>query len=445
MSTNKMNKTKVTKSVKENKIKKNVSSRKNIDNVENYPNTPTSPTTTSLDMTTNTRSVRSSISPESSCKNNITIRNKKSSEPKNPISPTTINNLNSSDMSFLSGESRVRSLPDLSNIQLNEDITELQQTIADLRTQLESAHNEIENLILEKNKLAAKLTEKEHKVTQLIRICSSPTKSTKKIKTKSNERDRKNTISQNSTKEKTPSDQTIKPNRKPLTSSLNRQLPKMCILSTNNRNNILKIAQDTFRDIYKMCHYCTPHSHTLAMLDDLSSKILNYTMNDFCIILISENDFVTTKNYFNLIIKLRNIIQNVRHTNVILCLPTYRIGRYSNMYNWRVEHFNNLLYLDLLTHEHAYLLDSNKNVVYDYSMFNRKNGTLNDFGYHTIFKDLSNYINECFNNYTNDINSDNNLDNLENFNNYYNNDIDDIEPINQNFKNDNNCNTFFLD
>lgn len=39
------------------------------------------------------------------------------------------------------------------------------------------------------------------------------------------------------------------------------------------------------------------------------------------------------------------------------------------MFNWRVETFNNLLYLDIMTHEHAYILDSNKYLDYNYNMF----------------------------------------------------------------------------
>lgn len=82
----------------------------------------------------------------------------------------------------------------------------------------------------------------------------------------------------------------------------------------------------------------------------------------------------------------------MKHTNIIICAPTYKYGSHCNMYNWRVQNFNNLLYLDTLAQEHAYFLDSNKNLTWDYNMFDRRTGTIYNNGMKTIFKDIQEFI-----------------------------------------------------
>lgn len=59
------------------------------------------------------------------------------------------------------------------------------------------------------------------------------------------------------------------------------------------------------------------------------------------------------------------------------------------MFNWRVETFNQILYLDVLSHEYAYILDSNRNLTYEYDMFSRHTGRVKDYGIKTIFKDIN--------------------------------------------------------
>lgn len=64
------------------------------------------------------------------------------------------------------------------------------------------------------------------------------------------------------------------------------------------------------------------------------------------------------------------------------------------MYNWRVETFNNLLYLDVMTHEHAYIFDSNQCLDYDFNMFHRYLSHVNDNGIQSIFNNLQKLITE---------------------------------------------------
>lgn len=126
------------------------------------------------------------------------------------------------------------------------------------------------------------------------------------------------------------------------------QRRKLCIVSTNKRNKILNIAKNTFQN-YEICHYVSPNCNTEQLISNLDKKLIDYTMDDFCVILIGENDLYKTDNYVNIIIKLRETLQKVQNTNIIICVPTFKLSNYSILFNWRIETFNNLLYLDLQT------------------------------------------------------------------------------------------------
>lgn len=123
-------------------------------------------------------------------------------------------------------------------------------------------------------------------------------------------------------------------------------------------------------------------------MSGIELKLQNFTMDDFCIILIGEADFNSTNDSISLVLAIRESLQKVQHTNVILCVPTFKCKSYANMYNWRIENFNNLLYLDIITHEHCYSHDSNKHLTYDHSMFSKITGAINNLGMYTIFKDI---------------------------------------------------------
>lgn len=130
------------------------------------------------------------------------------------------------------------------------------------------------------------------------------------------------------------------------------------------------------------------------MLYNIDAKLKYFTLNDFCVILIGEEDFKTTAAYFDLIFYIRSTLSEIKHTNIIICTPTFKYGRHTNIYNCRVENFNNLLYLVILAHEHAYFLDSNKNLSCDIKMFDNFTGKLNNYGMSIAFTDIFYYIND---------------------------------------------------
>lgn len=166
---------------------------------------------------------------------------------------------------------------------------------------------------------------------------------------------------------------------------------KVCIISANKYNKILKIAQNRLHE-FDIIHYIITNAGILQMLDGIDSKLADYTMQDYCIIQIGQEDFASTNDYFKLIFEIRNTLKQIKHTNLIICLPTFKHNYQSNMFNWRIENFNNLLYLDILTNEHAYIIDSNKHLKYDYSMYNRVTGNINNYAMDIIFQDINDFI-----------------------------------------------------
>lgn len=172
-----------------------------------------------------------------------------------------------------------------------------------------------------------------------------------------------------------------------------KQTRKICILSTNSHNKILAIAENTLT-YSEVCHYLKPKNKTRELLMEIDAKLENFTLNDYCIIMIGEEDFKTTTDYFETTKVIRETLQQLKHTNIIICLPTYKYGKALDVYNWRIETFNNLLYLDVSTHEYAYIIDSNEVLKYDYSMFNRFTGKINNYGLKLIFGKIECYVND---------------------------------------------------
>lgn len=169
---------------------------------------------------------------------------------------------------------------------------------------------------------------------------------------------------------------------------------KMCILSTNKQNKLLSIAESVFSHKFKFCHYLKPNCGVLHLINDIEAKLWDFTMNDFCLIMIGEEDFKNTTNYINIINNIKKKLATISHTNILLCLPTYKHGFYDmNMYNSRVETFNTKLYWDNWENEYCYIIDSNQNLIYDSTMFYKNTGHVNNIGIKCIFD--SSYKNVC--------------------------------------------------
>lgn len=327
---------------------------------------------------------------------NITLRRTRTKSDSNTVTNETINS---------TFEDTNTSLPDLSNDDITDvkqqQITKLKDQIDKLVLDLNSAHQEIESLSLENSHLKQvnlDLQRKNDLLTKLNSPIKKLKKSTplKKTLNKNKGTQTETLMLSNKENDKTsPSvvqNKTIRNEAKSPQISQSKNDSKICILSTNNKNDIVNIAKQTLqKHSVNICHYIKTHCNTQQLVHDIETKLETFTMKDFCIILIGEEDFKTTCDYLQLTLHLRATLQKVNFTNIIICTPTFSCNYHRNMYNWRVEHLNNLLYLDTLTYEHAYLLDSNKNLTFDLTMFT-KLGLINDHGMRTIFKDIDEFI-----------------------------------------------------
>lgn len=104
---------------------------------------------------------------------------------------------------------------------------------------------------------------------------------------------------------------------------------------------------------------------------------------------MGENVFNASNDYKNIVDHIRNVLLSVQHTNIILCLPTFKYCNQANIFNRRIEMFNHLIYHDNLKYEYCYILDSNRNLRYSYDMFSNYNGQINVNGIKTILNDIN--------------------------------------------------------
>lgn len=166
---------------------------------------------------------------------------------------------------------------------------------------------------------------------------------------------------------------------------------KVCIVSANNVNNILGIAENTFQNS-KICHYCMPNAGAAELLASLDKKLVDYTLNDYCIVLLGEKDFLESNNYEKLVNHIKGKIENVMHTNVILCSPNFKLNWNVNLFNTRIEAFNRLMSQSNQTFKYTCLFDTNKHLEYNYKMFSKHTGKVNNRAIVNIFQNLNRYI-----------------------------------------------------
>ncbi|KAJ2952561.1 hypothetical protein O0L34_g6883 [Tuta absoluta] len=171
--------------------------------------------------------------------------------------------------------------------------------------------------------------------------------------------------------------------------------PKIYVLSNNNRNKILQAISHHYEpNQFTYSHHIKTGVGIKILLNNLSTELLNYTKNDYCIVLIGEADFKYGSNlkslhdFENLIQYIRETLEKISNTNIILAMPTYVCG--AMIFNHNVEIFNTLLYRDTLKNNYAYFFDSNADLSFD--MFSEHTGKLTNTGYNELFANLRTFI-----------------------------------------------------
>ncbi|CAG5006123.1 unnamed protein product [Parnassius apollo] len=99
--------------------------------------------------------------------------------------------------------------------------------------------------------------------------------------------------------------------------------PNICIISGISNHKQSSIKRDKMMEqSAAYSHYRTPGGDIDQLSRGLQEKLANFTLNDFCILMIGDTDFKVSKNYKNIVYILKQRILAVQHTNIIICLPT---------------------------------------------------------------------------------------------------------------------------
>lgn len=343
---------------------------------------------------------------------NITIR-RKHRKSKSGSESQSLDESDSTSSTNHTLDVTTNSLPDtnISIVEESEEIRELKTQIAKLSVDLQSAHNEIDKLTLNNSELSKEISILTGKNVMYKNMLSSLTCESPSRKDKHN-KDSTSNKSYCNINDKTISvaalDQTHESSNTTVTAqiALNEKNPpttqrkitkpkkKICFISNYVRHNLLENIEETFVQ-WDYCHYNKRNANIRNLTENVEALIKDFTFEDFCVIIIGETDFNTTKNYFEIISSIRNNLKKCLHTNVIICLPSYRLN--ASVYNSRIELFSNLLILDVETHKNAYWLDTNLDLDTYPNMYHLKTGAINRKAVSNIFKNISLFMNDIKN------------------------------------------------
>lgn len=165
---------------------------------------------------------------------------------------------------------------------------------------------------------------------------------------------------------------------------------KLVIISTNGSKQVLKPVNEIFACEWDYCHLSLPRRCINDVMDVIPGIVNDLSTSDYCVFVIGEDDFHTTKDYLQVVYKMRNTLKKITNTNLIICLPNYICGR--PLFNSRVEMFNKLLMLDIESQEYAYWIDPNAELTFD--MFSYGSGRPNHSGMSEIFKAIKLFMTE---------------------------------------------------
>lgn len=305
---------------------------------------------------------------------------------------------------------------------------ELKNRIRILEDKLEITEHELDNQLSENHALGKKILEYERKVAKLSHICQSTHKSTHlsnstgtRTKTKrynktnldlsrlspyrqksrgeniilvpdSKEEKKRgeNNKSINSLHNLTHSPLVVTSNPDKNKTNTNSDKANICVLSSNKYNKTLSTIENVLSENHHIIHYLKPNCGIKELLHDIVTKVYNYTYKDYCVVFIGDEDFMSSEDHFKLITYIKDALRKIQHTNVILCLPTYRLNKH--IFNGRVESFSNMLYWDPEMHDYAYLLDTNLNLEYNHHMYRAPSGLIKSKALRIISEDLNQLI-----------------------------------------------------
>lgn len=362
---------------------------------------------------------------------NVTLFRKKPMQRSQSLSDSTLNecDLTCSNMTL---DGTTHSLPNISDEENCEQIEKLKSEIYKLRTELDAARHEINNLSMVNVELKKSIHDMNVKY-DLVKKANKKLSTDMNITNTTNKKNNiKNSTPSNSNRQTLPStppnqkddlhnnrasiiatnasqklDTTLIEDKRNPSFTPNKvceefnadsnkqkmmlkpkQKNKLCIMSSNNVLEPLPLIENIFSDHFSYCRYIYPNSTTKHIIRNIDKKLDNYTFEDYCLIFIGENDIRGEVNYISLINDIRESLRKIKHTNIVICLPTFITG--SPIYNYKVEIFNNLMDLDLQNNNYAYIFDSNRDLTLD--MFSLKSGRVNKHGMRNIYNRIMDNI-----------------------------------------------------
>lgn len=308
-----------------------------------------------------------------------------------------------------------------------ENVEDMKKIVLELHEKLISAEKEIENLLKENNHLKSQMSQTKTLCRTTPKKYPNPRKNMNKTKLDFS-KDFEDSISETSTTlthqlppsrnscnnksvdiNSTTTHEDRNSSSKASTKCNPSEIAKICIISNGSKYNMINIAERNFPQMPNhdnppsICHYSSPGGGIEQLFNGLDKKLKNFTLNDYCIVFIGESDFHVSENYVSKIDFIRNCVQPLDHTNIIICLPTFKQGKFVNIFNRRIEAFNRILYIDNVKNEYAFILDSNKNLNYTHKMFHKVTASANKSALMTIFKDINNLIYDISEYYNNEL------------------------------------------
>lgn len=163
---------------------------------------------------------------------------------------------------------------------------------------------------------------------------------------------------------------------------------RLAIISSNCTRGSLPIIEEVFSKYFEYCNFIIPNVTSTSFLKSIKYKLKDFTMNDYCLIFVGESDLQGKDYSTHILHNLKCSLQNVTHTNIVICTPVYKKG--ALIYNYKVEQFNNLLLADIRNNEYAYFFDSNDTLSHD--MFSYNTGRINKHGWKNIYGQIMSRI-----------------------------------------------------
>ncbi|KAF9406959.1 hypothetical protein HW555_012856, partial [Spodoptera exigua] len=166
-----------------------------------------------------------------------------------------------------------------------------------------------------------------------------------------------------------------------------KQKNKLAIISSGCTKGTLPLIEKVFSDSFEYCHYLLPNVFTEEALSTIEHKLKAFSINDYCLIFIGEND-LKNDDYMEILDNLRKYLKKNTHTNLVVCTPTFICG--ALIYNYKVELFNNLLLWEIKNNRYAYNFDTNRTLSLE--MFSISTGKINKQGWKNILERIRSNI-----------------------------------------------------